>query len=269
MTHNSSVFAAYPNRRGFSLVEILVSISILSLLVVLLSYISVQTLGAWNRTRARLEAGEASRPLEQTLLLDLATLDLRNGLPAFPDDPSASGKSLLGFVTHQPAHPSSERPLSYVVYQWDPTNAELLRDTRPYNWEGSQHRPPFGDGAPDPASDSEFLLQPPIKGVLAFAVTFQEDDATTTLEYSPERTRYARIGWVQCSPEMARILEDRGQLKTVIDGLALEGNQYRTAFHTSWQQRIDGLASDGLLSPDLAGSLRIGQIIQPLPLRGE
>jgi len=243
---------------AFSLIEVLVAMAILSLLVVLMSDLAANALSTLGRGKQKIEASASARPLSQTVLMDLEQMVTADGaLAAFPPD---GARSKLAFHTSEislSAASSGSRPLSYVEYVWERDNARIFRVSRNYDWNNS---PPFNQTPPNLSGETSGL--PPIDGVLAFFLTFQNDAGQVHHQFDPDTSRYVRIGWVQCSPETLRTLSARGQLAAVIAGLQPPPDS-DVPFFSFWGGKIDTLAAAGTLPADLSGSLQIVQLIRP------
>jgi len=244
--------------KGFTLIEILFSVTVLSLLVVLLSNLAASTLATWSRSKWSLDGNAALRPINQTILLDIEQMIRGGDLPVFPED---GPRSALGFfITNPSADSTSSRPLAYVEYVWDETTAELTREPLPLGWEDP---PPFGGTAPDMSTVTTNFPSTP--GILAFFLTFQDASGAVQHQFDPATSRFIRLGWVQCSAEVARILAERGRLAEVVNGLKPPQDS-GAPFHPLWDQKIEQLVAEGKLAPDLSTGLQISQIIRPIDL---
>jgi len=246
-------------RRAFSLLEVLVAMAILAVLVVMMSNLAANALSTMGRGKQKIEAAASVRPLSQTVLMDLEQMVTANGaLAPFPDTADGARSKLAFHTAAASPAASGDRPLLFVEYVWDADKARMVRASQSYRWRDS---PPFGQPPPD-LSGSGSTDAPPIDGVLAFFLTFQDDSGAVQHKFDPATSRYVRLGWVQCSPETLRALTDRGKLAAVVAGLKPPPAS-EIPFFTFWNTKIDALAAAGTLPADLSGSLQIVQIIRP------
>jgi hypothetical protein len=171
------------------------------------------------------------------------------------------------------------RDLSWVEYRFEADEGRLYRDQTGYKLEPSNNneRPPFGTTArPTPTPNPD--LSPPIEGVLAFCTTFVDEDGVRSVKYvkgggSAKPSRMVRVAFVQVSAEVARAIEDRGAMDRVVSNLELtdleltdsEMKDDGTTPAAIWKDRIEQLAINGILPPDVAQALRPVQATYLLP----
>jgi prepilin-type N-terminal cleavage/methylation domain-containing protein len=135
-----------PRNPAFTLVEMLVAISVLALLVVLVTQLvnnaaSVTTLG-----NQRMDADSQARPLFERMALDFAHLVRRSDVSYYLKTVGTpmTGNDLLGFYSAVPGyHPTTPSPISVVAYRVnsDPSNSvaynRLERMGKGLDWNGA------------------------------------------------------------------------------------------------------------------------------------
>jgi len=257
-------------RRGFTLMEVLVAMSVLVILVVLLAEVTSTSLESWGRGRNTLSSCDGMRPLQDRLAADAALMTTYGGLPAFPDDPNQSGRSALGFFITAPSasvNGTAPRALSYVQYDWGPDSdppGRVIRKQKAYTWQTADV-PPFSDSdVPTTAKADDTAID----GVLAFNCVFLGANGTKSLKYDPlNPARAAQISFIQASKEIVRILEKRGDIRNILTEFTISDSDLTNSDrHTGsiWKEKINELARDGDLPSDLITGIRPVQIQLPL-----
>ncbi len=152
------------SRRGFTLVEMLVSISIVSFMLVVLAQVTGLTEKAWRLEQNRIDNFTKARSMLDLISDDLQRAVIRSDLPVFgtgaPTVNSANGLSYFtgtvyttAFYTRIPGVPSTAttpvRDLSLVSYVLKPSAAPdrvvLQRSDLAVPWTSSANIPFQGD----------------------------------------------------------------------------------------------------------------------------
>jgi prepilin-type N-terminal cleavage/methylation domain-containing protein len=124
-----------PRRRGFTLVEMLVAVAVLSLMLVALG----QLLSDIGRTVQQM-AGRLDNYTKARAALDVFARDVREGvfrsdLAAFPSGLTLpSGDPAFAFYTRRPGVGANTRDLSLVAYGIDSATGSFQRGSMPIRW---------------------------------------------------------------------------------------------------------------------------------------
>ncbi len=162
-------------RCGFTLLELLVAISILTVLLVSLASIIGNVSERWKSTVARVDNISKARVSLDVIGSDLAKSLISPNLPAFP---VSGGKSQMRFITRTPS--AGDRALSLVQYRvlteaeaTTPEEIGLWRDSVPVDY--TQPLPWFSGTLALPTTMQENQLGP---GIMLFRFQFVQNDGT-------------------------------------------------------------------------------------------
>lgn len=166
-------------RRGFSLVEMLVAVTVLALMTLLLSQMFSSVNQTWLGGQSRVDNFSKAR-----VLLDLASEDLRAGV--FRSDLAAFPGSNLTFYTRRPGFQSGAgllRDVSLVSYGMQP-DGTLQRGDFAVAWTNAASAISFGNtnSLPQAASMTQRDMA---SGVLAFRVLFLGTNGMLASSYVP------------------------------------------------------------------------------------
>lgn len=228
--------------RSFTLIEMLVSISVFSLMLLLMAQMIQMIDSAWRTGQSRVDNFTRARAL-----LDVAAQDIQRGvfrpdLPAFANSSGSSnslgmmvltnsGTSTNAFYTRRPGiSASSVRDVSLVVYALNVTaaSAELQRGDYAVPWAA-----PSGGWANYLAFQTNLstsMANIPAanyyntaNGVVGFGMVFQRADGSTTNFYSGDSSNPVTavgIGVAVVDTQTLQKLISAGQLLTLNSALA-------------------------------------------------
>ncbi len=168
------------HRRGFTLIELVVSLAILSIILVSLAAITGDVSARWQSAFARVNNFSKARVSLDVIGGDLARALIVPDLAAFPT-PTAGGNSQLRAITQTSG--GGDRPLSLVEYHvvdpaqaGDPTELGLWRESVPIGYTDPlpyfQNALEFAQFSGTPQDDQ---LGP---GILLFRCQFVQNDGT-------------------------------------------------------------------------------------------
>ena len=171
--------------RAFTLVEILVSVSILSVIMIMAAQMLNISSATWKKGNARADNFTQARVILSTIERDIQAMVLRRDLAAFVD---ANGDPACAFYTRFPA-PGGDRKLSLIQYKFDatPTEPKLLRLDSPFDYSGQAtltlnetEKLPNLDPAANPALGSQNISE----GIIAFQIQFLNANGNLTDHFS-------------------------------------------------------------------------------------
>jgi len=233
--HSGSVAA-------FTLVELLVSITVLAIVVVMFSQSLGSILTGWSTAQEKMDNFAKARTALSRLQVDLNNLVDRGDLANFGLD---GDRSVLGFYTLQRgigSGGSDARSLSYVEYapgDDDRGEPALFRYHRTFT---------FADGdapeflpAPTPSPSSTPPEPTPeavdtstlddliaVRGLVGFSYGFLHPDGNYSASYyrnssnEPSRAIAVKVGVVITDNRTAAILEERGKLDSLVSDLEIK-----------------------------------------------
>ena len=252
---NQSPLSKTAHRRAFTLVELLVSMTVFSVIVVALANLVGAVSSGWTRSQESMDNFSAARALLGSLDRDLASAVVRPDLPAFSDNGTA-GRGMaapISFYTRQfgqTAYDPDGRALTYVSYAWSKTDGRRLfeRLSHPQSYHDSldwQNAFLFSNAAPklifDPAQTSQLS-----DGVYGVASQFINADGSLADQFNPPaaaaaKSRAIRVSLLIVSREADRLANDLG----VSDRLELDFHTAAAASSsltakTAWDKLIAG-----------------------------
>lgn len=166
-------------RQAFTLVEILVAMSILALIVTALASILSSTSLSCNMGRQRTNNATKARCMLDALSRDLRSAVLRSDLLAFSN-------SKFQFYTQQAGVTAGNvRQLSLVSYSIDTGSSKstLQRGDAGITWDSSSQAIRFSDG--QPSNLPGVVQRDAVDGVVGFEVVFYYSNGSVTNQYSP------------------------------------------------------------------------------------
>jgi len=182
---NSSPASRFRNRAGagtpsFTLVEIMVAVTILVILLALLSRIFSLSSATWIQGKKRANNFTKARAVLDILARDYQYGVFESGLPAFTIDGGTTFTNAF-YTLRQSSSALNDRALSLICYQIETgaTNSTLQRMAVPVTWT---EQPPFGQ-ASIPAS-AFASPQDVVDGVLRLAISFVRPDGVLTNAYA-------------------------------------------------------------------------------------
>lgn len=225
------ISSAKRGRRGFTIIELLVAVSVFALLVTLLASVVSNVSTAWTRSREKMDAYAKGRALMNVLQRELKDAAIREDLPAFP-----SGE--FSFYTTISAHDetmlasggANARALAFVSYsKVDDANARpaLVRTDRPYYYQdaGSADAPLWvapGSNNTRPTGGT-VLSRQLCDGVYAFRYAFIQKDGSVseTFDKGPANPTCAvQVSLAVLGEQAESLLQQlglRSQLESVFD----------------------------------------------------
>ena len=186
-------------KRGFTLVEIMVAITILVVIVLLFGQMLGIMSKAWTYGHGRANNFTKARAMLDLLAQDLQSGVFRPDLAAFPSGSSGTGANppVWEFYTYRPGIPagttaSALRSISIVAYtlsyngsSTSPSNTyDLQRTDCPILWSNEATIPLFG-ASPFSSVTGTFTARDTAPGVIAFDIIFIQSDGTFSTTYTP------------------------------------------------------------------------------------
>jgi prepilin-type N-terminal cleavage/methylation domain-containing protein len=175
---------------GFTLLEILTAVAVLSLLVAMLTQMLGTISRTWTEGQLRVNNFAKAR-----VMLDLMARDLQNGL--FRSDLAAFPNSTFAFYTQgsgvSTSSTDSLRSVSLVKYEVDSTstNSVLQRSDLAIPWSSSASLVSFGNTTSLPMLSS-VVARDTSPGVLDFKTIFVYSDGTLTTSYTASSSNPVR-----------------------------------------------------------------------------
>lgn len=219
-------------RGGFSLIELLVAIAVLSLIVIVMAQVLQAASLAWFNGQARVNNFVKGRAM-----MDLVARDLQAGI--YRDDLSAFPTNQISFYTERPGFSGSAaatRSVSWVTYA--ASNTTLQRGDMAVEW-GAANLPSF-----DPTN-----ALPPVgtitsrdtaSGVVGFKVLFLYGDGTISENYSTaKRPKAFGVGLAVIDDNMMNRLSAAqiAQIKNDFSNSASGTNSIKA----DWDKMLSGL----------------------------
>lgn len=238
---------------GFTLIEILVAVAVLSLTLVLFLQFSRGVFDAYRSGRANLDNYATGRALLDAIARDVQGAIIRGDLPSFPA--SGGGPRELSFYTGVAGIPSGGatglRDLSYVRYELAPAEFSLKRSDAAITWD-DKSAIRIGSAQTPPAATSRTLSA----GVLAFDYRFLLQDGTIT-RTPDDVTKVAavRFSIAVADPNSLRILKETGLASSLHGRLEQEvSDDHLVSAKSAWEALLkDGIAMAGFPGPALSG----------------
>lgn len=175
----------FQRKRAFTLLEILVSISVLTIILLLFTQIIGVVSETWRAGVARADNFAQARVVLGLIERDVQAMVLRPDLPAFVDE---NGKTACAFYTRYPGVGPGRR-LSLISYELTGAPAQPKLQRGDYGFQFSNATGPAGPRYGDVAKLSDLdntQRQPLVEAVLAFQIQFIRVDGqlATTYKYN-------------------------------------------------------------------------------------
>jgi len=265
-----------PDRRAFTLVELMTAMAVLGILVLILAQSVGMVADAWKAGKARIDNYSQARMAMSLLDRDIQSSILRGDLAAFVDE---NGDRACGFYTEMRGD-SGDRKVSLVEYFFDPdeANPALKRKDYGLNYETGESSRTLTLGVTDKLTDladtNDALNEVEIaEGVLAFNWQFIANDGTLTPDFSydyddPDATTNTRamvISMVILDGGTDRLAENL----EVIDDLvsAFEGTPGDGETHAEFYQgKLDAMTGNADIPVLLQQSIEVFERTVQLPL---
>ncbi len=273
------------HRNSFTLVEVLVAVTILSFMILMLAEMSGMVGRAWSEGASRIDNFTKSRAMLDLISSDLQHAVIRPDLPIFQTGGTINatnggftgGTYSASFFTQVPGVPSEEttnnRNVSCVTYQIvTTTNADnilLQRSDLAVPWTGGASAIPFQGNLITPMGNATAREMAP--GVVGFQFSFRRADGTVT----PAYTGYNATNSVIAVGVTIAVIGDQAMKELSLGNLtAIQGTLGQAVTNASSLTSIKALW-DGQLTPgfyahypkDLATNLKIFErwIVPALP----
>ncbi|HEY8966756.1 MAG TPA: prepilin-type N-terminal cleavage/methylation domain-containing protein [Candidatus Methylacidiphilales bacterium] len=236
--------------RGFTLVEVLVAVTVMVLLVGMMAAILGEMGKGWTSARSRVNNFTKARAM-----LDLMTFDLQ-GLLSRPDLPPFTAES---FYTQRPAPgPGTSRSVSAIGYKL--TDTTLQRASRQVDWANTGGVLAFGQASvPLPAADYDDVAS----GVIDFKVLYLRSDGTLSGVYTAD-TRAIGVTLAVVDDQTMVALGQAGGAATRLHAELEESASLTRSVKADWEGRLRSMRWDGYPKP-LGGALKIFERYVSLP----
>lgn len=251
-----------PNTRttGFTLVELLVSMAVLSLLVLVVAQLSGLTTQNVTEGLRRADHFAKGRSALDLFVRDLNDGVFRSDLPAFRD---ANGSFAMTFFVRRPGI-GGDRPLSLVAYETDPDEATLLRGSLPVLWDDATALG-FGSTGEIPAESriGSTDTLPIASGVVQMELFFLNGEGIAEREFSAD-TRAIGVAMVIADSGALEALQISGNLAALRNRFPAQTQEPLESYEKFWQPAVEDLAADNQFSPQVARGIRIFQRVAPI-----
>ncbi|MEM9444800.1 MAG: prepilin-type N-terminal cleavage/methylation domain-containing protein [Verrucomicrobiota bacterium] len=261
------------SRSGFTLIEVLVAVSVLTIIFSILVSILGTMSSAWSTSRGKMDNFSKARAILNLMHQDLSNSVIRQDLPSFTENK----KNELGFFVRnfgQRKESKSARPLTYVTYGTIEINGRkvLERVDHPYDFLG---------GAPDwqslTSEDSlGFKLTQPssairrdvCEGVLAFSYYFINENGTSSRIFNSsgdDRTTAVLVAFVVASEKAALFLQEldkTAELSKRLKDLSPSSDGWKVK--ASWQDFLTAPETYEEYPPEILSNIRVYQRVTPI-----
>ena len=244
-----------PDPRGFTLLELLVAMAVLTLLLLLCSQVLMVAISTWTSGRSQADNFSQARVALDIIARDLETAVLRKDTPAFFN----SSGPMLTFYTRQvgliSSNASGNRPISRVAYNVTTDssgNSVLRRSANGFN---------FGDDMGySPATWAVLLASPSYDadigpGVLVLKYQFIGSDGLDVMpaNVNPGWTasgatpgvgtlKAVTLSMAVIDAESLKVLNASGKLAALQANFTADDPGQLRSFATAWQAQLDSAA---------------------------
>ena len=263
-------------RAGFTLLELLVAMSVFILLVTLLAGVVSSVSSAWVRSREKMDAFVKGRALMNVLQRELKDAAIRDDLPVFPGGD-------FSFYTTTASHdesmlasaPNDARALTFVSYgKADDANGRpmLRRTDRPYYYlnNGASDAPLWTEPTVNNVGPSGVLTRQLCDGVYAFRYAFIQTDGTVSSTFNKgtvNPTCAVQVSLAVLGEQAEALLQQMGlrtQLESIFGQAGLPAAGQAWSPKTIWDQ---ALLSDPAMSgfpPQIRTAIRTYERVIPI-----
>lgn len=265
--------------RAFTILELLVAMSVVMLLVVLLASVASSVSSAWTRSREKMDAFAKGRALMNVLQRELKDAAIREDLPAFP-------LGEFSFYTTTTAHDETmltagagePRALTFVSYAKEDAETDrpvLVRKDRPYYYylsAGSPDAPLWTASSANNTkpTSGQVLSRQLCEGVYAFRYAFIQKDGTVSQTFSKSAvnpTCAVQVSVAVLGEQAETLLEKmnlRSQLEGIFDlaGSPTAGQAWSPK--TIWDQALDNNPSMAAFPAPIRTAIRTYERVIPI-----
>jgi len=271
----------HARRIAFTLVEMLVAMAVLAVMLLFLGTIVTSVSSVSGGARQNVENSSSARAI-----LDLMSRELAAGVSR-PDlnqtnwiTVSEAGSTLIfysrntGSAISGASTPNLYRPLSYIEYTWSHggTNSYLARGDQAALWSDPPLTSmPLGyPAATRTAPTSSNVLD----GIVAFQVTFLQQDGTFSAGYSSTNTIAAALSVALVDPDSLKLLLESGKrqaLSTLLTQASMgsTGSEISQGSATSpkmdWENAVNSSPGIGTYPQQVKTGLRFFERTVDLP----
>jgi prepilin-type N-terminal cleavage/methylation domain-containing protein len=217
-------------RSGFTLIEILTSITVMTIMIALLGAMILTMGQTWRNAQEQVNNFTKARSM-----LDMFDHDLQAGL--FRPDLTAFSGGNIQFYTLRPGISTTQpvRSISAVTYQINSTSNILQRSDQSYQWGDAI---PFGSGTAFPTSGT---ARNTAAGMIDFKVLFVQEDGTLSSTYSssvanPTRAVGITLAVVDDQTMLVLTGTQVTALRTALDGAITQTRSVKT----DWESYLNG-----------------------------
>lgn len=247
---------------GFTMIELLASMSVLLVLMTVLSQVVGMASSSWLTGKARIDAFSQARTTLSAMDRDFKRMVLRPDLAAFTD--SAGSASALAFYTRVQGG-TGDRSVSLVEYQIQSPSTEpkLVRSDYGLDFSGAS-APSFGqpDRLPDLAKVQTRDLAP---GVVRMEWKFLDGMGTENDSFvydyanpgAETNTRAVRVSMLVLDSSSYALLLNTGDLSGLLARTEDSGRQSGESLGQYWENLISTSALSGTVPKPVLKSLRV------------
>lgn len=266
---------------GFTLVELLVSMVVLTALAGMLMSILNEVSATWTRSRKKFDNFAQGRALMSLMQRDLDNAVIRQDLAAFANKSFAFySRELVQDKTTMAVAGADARALCYMTYGLakavDGKHSVLVRKDRPYAYRlgGSADAPAWqADSNTVPTNDTTINRQL-CEGVGAFRYAFIQRDGSASSTFSADMSNPTCAVQVSIAV-LGEIAEnqiiERNQADALYQRLASIGTpeehatqKYGWSPKTAWDRILDAHANEGKITRDTRTYIRTFERVIPL-----
>ncbi|SDU11644.1 Verru_Chthon cassette protein C [Verrucomicrobium sp. GAS474] len=243
---------------AFTLVEVLVAVSILSLLMVAMIQISATVSHAWRKSQAMADNYAQARVTLWLIKQDVQAMVLRPDLASFVDKGGAPSCSFYTEATGS----GSSRPVSLVSYALSDATGRLQRGDHSLDYGTLGATLGTTDKLPDLGKET---LEDIVDGVVLFKFQFFNADGTIGTVFDATKTKSVVVSLAVLDAAASKLAEQnhwQSRIRAALGETASPAQIYADV----WNQVVDsgGLKKAGLAEPILSG-LRIYSTVIPIP----
>ena len=267
-------FTALSRGRGFTLLEMLVAVSVFGILMAMLAKMVFSASAVWTHTRTSSDNLSRARVAMDNLQIDLSKAILRPDLAAFVDatgqSTDSNGNAVVAFYAERPgiSYEANQREIGLVSYTLTSDSAGnpiLQRSVMPVEW-GDTSLVRFGEtDRLSQLGKGTTYSQEMAHGVLAWTVKYLASDGTVASTFSASNTRGVAASLLVIDDQTCRRLTD-GQRRGLASEFQAEAGKSDAlnSVESLWERKLDSGAFQ-TAHPGLAGSLKVFERTYTLP----